>query len=133
MEQCNFGFFFFFILIFCRLVRKLCKLWKMILLLELKGLEEREDQVTKPFWGLVSHIKCFNEASVKQVKRTELLILKCNEGKKRNKGWFMTQDSLAFSRCRLPNRMMEQSTEDITFDTSFCRVRALPPTMWNIH
>ena len=78
--------------------------------------------------------KMLNEAIVKQIKRTEALILKCNEGKKiKNKNWLMTQDSFIFSRCRLPNRMMEQSTEDIASDISFCRVRALPPRMWNMH
>ena len=82
MEQCNFGFFLFFFF-FGKMVRKFCELWEMILLLEWKGLEEWRDQVTKPFWGLVSRVKCFNEASVKQIKGTKALILKCNEKKKK--------------------------------------------------
>ena len=53
--------------------------------------------------------------------------------KNKNKNWLMTQDSLIFSRCRLPKRMMEQSTEDIAFDISFCRIRALPPRMRDMH
>ena len=63
---------------FGRLVWKFWELWKMILLLEWKGLEEWEYQGTKPFWGLVSHVGCFNEISVKQMKRTEALLLQYN-------------------------------------------------------